>query len=333
MKLVDAKCTNCGAVLKVDSAKDAAICEHCGSAYIVEKAVNYYQTQNINANVVNIFNNDRIEKRWKEKIEDAKNEISLGDYDNALEIYRQISVEYPREYIIWKEYVLCFFEKIKKLHKFSVYWTDSRRAGDVRNLKEVIRRAKASCPKENLDSLVSCIDNFFKGIYDDTLNGSFEFLSFYSEHYSLEANLQCISQLHPLMKKIADDCISITNKLKNMRIHFGYPAHVGEISFWSDNLIPNGMSINPIQTFALIGRECIWYYMGHPYSDDNRTFRSKLPITATDDRAFYEEVKRISLLNLQNVAICPFCERGTIKNKMFGGRVCSTCKQYIPDDI
>lgn len=60
MPLVDAKCTNCGAPLKVDSGKDAAICRYCGSAFIVEKAIqNYYFsgniTNNINADVVNVM--------------------------------------------------------------------------------------------------------------------------------------------------------------------------------------------------------------------------------------------------------------------------------------
>lgn len=58
MPLVNAKCTNSGANLKVDSSKDAAICEFCGSAYIVEKAINNYNITNnhqINANVVNIY--------------------------------------------------------------------------------------------------------------------------------------------------------------------------------------------------------------------------------------------------------------------------------------
>ena len=48
MPLVNAKCTNCGANLKIDSAKDAAICEFCGSAYIVEKAINNYNITNNN---------------------------------------------------------------------------------------------------------------------------------------------------------------------------------------------------------------------------------------------------------------------------------------------
>lgn len=56
MPLVNAKCTNCGANLQVDNTKDAAICQYCGSAYIVEKAINNYNTvNNINANIVNIY--------------------------------------------------------------------------------------------------------------------------------------------------------------------------------------------------------------------------------------------------------------------------------------
>jgi len=44
MPFTPAKCTQCGANLQVDSAKDAAICEHCGTAFIVEKAINHYNT-------------------------------------------------------------------------------------------------------------------------------------------------------------------------------------------------------------------------------------------------------------------------------------------------
>ncbi len=58
MPLVNAKCTNCGANLNVDNTKDAAICQYCGSAFIVEKAINNYNitnNNNINANVVNIY--------------------------------------------------------------------------------------------------------------------------------------------------------------------------------------------------------------------------------------------------------------------------------------
>lgn len=39
MPLVAAKCTSCGAALTVDNSKEAAICESCGTPFIVEKAI------------------------------------------------------------------------------------------------------------------------------------------------------------------------------------------------------------------------------------------------------------------------------------------------------
>ena len=43
MALLDARCPSCGAALKVNGGLDAANCEFCGAAFIVEKAVqNFY---------------------------------------------------------------------------------------------------------------------------------------------------------------------------------------------------------------------------------------------------------------------------------------------------
>lgn len=56
MPLVQAKCTNCGANLEINNTLDAAVCPYCGAAFIVEKAVNNYNTTNhINAGVVNVY--------------------------------------------------------------------------------------------------------------------------------------------------------------------------------------------------------------------------------------------------------------------------------------
>ncbi len=56
MPIIPAKCTNCGASLEVDNTKDAAICPYCNSAFIVEKAINNYNTTNhISAETVNIY--------------------------------------------------------------------------------------------------------------------------------------------------------------------------------------------------------------------------------------------------------------------------------------
>lgn len=59
MSIVAAKCTQCGANIQVDSAKEAGICPNCGTAYIVEKAINNF---NYNINNANITINHNIDK-------------------------------------------------------------------------------------------------------------------------------------------------------------------------------------------------------------------------------------------------------------------------------
>lgn len=59
MQFVPAICTNCGATLKVDSERDAWICQYCETPFVVEKAVNLYNsTYNIHGDVINIFGGD-----------------------------------------------------------------------------------------------------------------------------------------------------------------------------------------------------------------------------------------------------------------------------------
>lgn len=56
MPLVQAKCTNCGANLEINNTLDAAVCPYCGAAFIVEKAINNFNTTNhISAGVVNVY--------------------------------------------------------------------------------------------------------------------------------------------------------------------------------------------------------------------------------------------------------------------------------------
>ena len=45
MPIVSAKCTCCGAEIKVDDQKEALVCEHCNSAFIVEKAIELYNSE------------------------------------------------------------------------------------------------------------------------------------------------------------------------------------------------------------------------------------------------------------------------------------------------
>lgn len=74
MALVQAKCTSCGANLQVDHKLDAANCEHCGAAFVVEKAINNYnianaqisvQTVNVNAGSSDFIIEGGVLKKYK----------------------------------------------------------------------------------------------------------------------------------------------------------------------------------------------------------------------------------------------------------------------------
>jgi len=102
MPLVNAKCTNCGGTLTVDASKEAAICDFCGSPYIVEKAIqnyNYYVTQNIKADNVNVTAKGEAEK--ERLLHNAETNMSFKDYNKAFELYRQVSEDYPDDYRGW----------------------------------------------------------------------------------------------------------------------------------------------------------------------------------------------------------------------------------------
>lgn len=56
MPFVQAKCPECGGMLAVDDSKKAAVCQFCGEAFIVQEAVNNYNTYNTTNNNYNTTN-------------------------------------------------------------------------------------------------------------------------------------------------------------------------------------------------------------------------------------------------------------------------------------
>lgn len=89
-KLIPAKCTSCGATLKVDPSQQSAICPFCDSTYIVEQAINNYnisvngnikvENATININGLDIHN---LFLRAKEFEQD-------GEYETAIDYYNQV---------------------------------------------------------------------------------------------------------------------------------------------------------------------------------------------------------------------------------------------------
>lgn len=102
MPLVPAKCTMCGALLKIESNKEAAVCQYCGNAFIVEKAINHYNTYNSIVNNVTadaVFISQESEKEQLNK--NAETYIKLGNLPKALSFYSQLVEKYPDDYRGW----------------------------------------------------------------------------------------------------------------------------------------------------------------------------------------------------------------------------------------
>ena len=57
VNLVPATCPQCGANIKVDSNTDAAVCNYCGNAILVDRAIKKFYAVNNNTQNVHVVNN------------------------------------------------------------------------------------------------------------------------------------------------------------------------------------------------------------------------------------------------------------------------------------
>ena len=101
MGLVPAKCTSCCGTLEVDAELKAAICPHCGSAYIVQEAINQY-------NVTNVYQINKASLKvdhrqlFADRIEAAEKQMRfLKDYPKALNSFTALENDVPEEFRVW----------------------------------------------------------------------------------------------------------------------------------------------------------------------------------------------------------------------------------------
>lgn len=96
MGLVPAKCPNCGAGIKVDPDGKAAICEYCGTPFIVEESIkNYYVTQNITQNItqnVTVVKEASEFEQLLSKFKDSTNSLDKYNALSRLKIVTQVNV-------------------------------------------------------------------------------------------------------------------------------------------------------------------------------------------------------------------------------------------------
>lgn len=94
MSLVAAKCTNCGGELQVEASREAAVCEYCGAAFIVEKAINNYninQVSHLHADVVQVMDSEGADNLYKS----AVTYLNMRSTKEASETFEKMIKKYP----------------------------------------------------------------------------------------------------------------------------------------------------------------------------------------------------------------------------------------------
>lgn len=127
MPLVPAICTQCYAQIKVDSSKEAAICEHCGTAFIVDKAINNYNTT-VNNNFHGATVHMHVESELDKLLRAAQTFENLGEYYTALTTYKKVCDNFPQEIKGW----------LGQMN--TVFWGkyDKMDVSDLDNVEEII---------------------------------------------------------------------------------------------------------------------------------------------------------------------------------------------------
>ena len=101
MKLVAAKCPNCGANIDVDKNSDKTICEYCGSKIVVEDAIAKFKLEiSGKVEVSNLTNFDKLFKL-------ANRDFANKYYKDALEKYKRAIELDPDNPIIILKIGLC----------------------------------------------------------------------------------------------------------------------------------------------------------------------------------------------------------------------------------
>lgn len=101
MPLVPAKCPGCGGDMQIDGSRKEAFCPYCGTKFLVESAVNYYNTKNeYHIEHADIKMEDS--KGLETKLRNAEAYLDkLKDYSSAEKLYLDITDEFASDWRGW----------------------------------------------------------------------------------------------------------------------------------------------------------------------------------------------------------------------------------------
>ena len=100
MPLVPAKCPGCGGDMQIDGSRKEAFCPYCGTKFLVESAVNYYNTKNeYHIEHADIKMEDS--KGLETKLRNAEAHLKLKKYGEAAKLFKEITEEFADDYRGW----------------------------------------------------------------------------------------------------------------------------------------------------------------------------------------------------------------------------------------
>lgn len=113
MALKPAICTQCGGQIEVDDSKEAGICQFCGTAFITEKVIHQFVTQNNFAGATfNIQGGVDIENLYTL----ARRAVEANNKDDVLKYYGQIRERDPND---WEStFFYAWFENGENFEKY-----------------------------------------------------------------------------------------------------------------------------------------------------------------------------------------------------------------------
>ena len=101
MPFVKAKCTECDAPLVVDPSLKRAKCDHCGTPYLMQDAINYYHYYISGWHGNDDFDTSELTSEMKMELGAAEAVMKLQKYEDALNRFELLSNRIPQEYRVW----------------------------------------------------------------------------------------------------------------------------------------------------------------------------------------------------------------------------------------
>ena len=238
MKLVAAKCPNCGAKIDVDKDSDSTKCEYCKSKILIDDAIQKVKIDvSGNVEISNMSSFDKLLRLAHESYYDR-------DYEDALEKYKKAQELNPDDPVVVLRVGLCSV-LLSNYNGFNVDKAQKAMKKSYRLLNDDL--------KKNKNIINSFIDETSK-VIELSVNNVFNFYK--SSHLSLEGVNGVISRLN--------SCLDIYIYLYSIVVDNDIPTY-DSIYFKIINVIDN-----------ILSNKAYWYYNGVASYNLNSDYRKKI---------------------------------------------------------